>query len=117
MKLRFNLSLTLAGLLLLGLAAHAQQIKTPTQAGGEGCTVKEVQDLRDQVAQLKIENANLKFSVLQGQATPIISEKQKAIQELVSAHPGMEWNDQQGKLVPIPPPPPAKPAPAAPAAK
>lgn len=104
MKLRFNLALTLSGLLLISLPAHSQQPKMPTASGGAGCTTEEVTALKDENATLRIQIANLKFAMLQGQATPIVSDKQKAIQELVAAHPGMEWSDAQNKLVPTPKP-------------
>lgn len=107
MKLRFNLALTLSVLLLISVPAHSQQPKAivlPTESGGPGCTTEEVTALKDENATLRIQIANLKFAMLQGQATPIVSDKQKAIQELVAAHPGMQWSDAQNKLVPTPKP-------------
>lgn len=102
MKLRFNLALTLSVLLLISVPAHSQQPKMPT--GGASCTTEDLTALKDENATLRIQIANLKFAMLRGQATPIVSDKQKAIQELVAAHPGMEWSDAQNKLVPTPKP-------------
>lgn len=104
MKLRFNLALTLSVLLLISLPAHSQQSKMPTQAVSASCTIEDLTALKDENATLRIQIANLKFAMLQGQATPFVSDKQKAIQELVAAHPGMEWSDAQNKLVPTPKP-------------
>jgi hypothetical protein len=109
-------TLLLIATLSLAVVSHGQNPKPatplkpiPVTMSGEDAG-KLIDELRQLIATLRIENANLKMSLLQQQANPIIQDKQMAIKDLEAANPGMRWDDQQGKLVaiPAPPPPPAK---------
>lgn len=47
---------------------------------------------------LKMENFALRYHVLQQQIQQILAERAAFIQQLEAAHPGSEWNEQQGLI-------------------
>lgn len=91
-----------------GSVLFAQQSPKPVEPAAT-VTVQQleaqVKDLQDQVAEKDIQISNLQMSLLQSQAGQVSATKQKAIADLQSSHPGMRWDEQTGKMVPIPQPP------------
>ena len=50
----------------------------------------------------KLENLQLKFTLLQQQQTSLQGEYQTLVQSIVAEHPGFQWNPQSGSLVAVP---------------
>lgn len=52
----------------------------------------------------KMENLQLKFSLLQQQQTELQGQYSALIQSIVAEHPGYQWNPQSSSLVAVPKP-------------
>ena len=52
----------------------------------------------------KLENLQLKFTLLQQQQTQLQNEYQILVREIQAEHPGYTWNAQASRLVPVPKP-------------
>jgi hypothetical protein len=96
---------------MLTLSAQAPKPAAPVDDKAKIAQLEDqVNALKDQVAEKDIVISNLQMSLLQSQAGQVSATKQKAIADLQASHPGMRYDENSGKLVPIPPPPPpAKP--------
>lgn len=66
----------------------------------------QVKELQDQLNEKDIQITNLQMQLLNLQAGQVSATKQKAIADLQASHPGMRWDENAGRLMPIPPPPP-----------
>lgn len=57
-----------------------------------------------EVQKLKLENIQLKFSVIQSQQQQLQTEYQALVQQLLAEHPGYRWDAQTQSLVAVPTP-------------
>ena len=101
-------------LILCALSVSARAQQSPVPPSNDKAKIAqleaEVTNLQDQVAEKDIVISNLQMSLLQSQTGQVTATKQKAIADLQASHPGMRYDENSGKLVPIPAPPaPAKP--------
>lgn len=80
--------------------AAATTLPTPSPSEAVQAALPEPSELQ----KTKLENLQLKFTLLQQQQTQLQNEYQILIREIQVEHPGYTWNAQASRLVPVPKP-------------
>jgi len=93
----------------LTLPAFAQTKPAPAKPAAPAPQLASVPQAQiTEFEKLKLENIQLKFSLLQVQQKQLQAEYQSTIQAIVAEHPGYQWDPQTSALVATPKATPSK---------